>query len=237
MERKLPVSEFASLVGATPKTIYERIKINEKLPVNEKLKVVKERVNGRETTMISTNPEQIEIYSQIYGKNTVNNSEYYENVTVNNEEKTVNENTNTVNPSKNIENTDSFIDKLIKVNEEYNNRIEQKTNELITVQKELLLAKQTQLLLEDKASREGMYINEINQLKKDNNGKDTVIKWLISVIVIMLLLIFTVTTYLVTVNYIENNSKNIEEIEQPVIENVIEVEKSAIKNPAKKSKV
>lgn len=207
MERKMPVAEFARLVGTTPKTIYERVKINEKLPVNEQLNVVKERINGRETTVISTNETQIEIYKDIYCKNIVNNGEYYEDVTVNNEDFTVIENQSFVNSSKNIENTDSFIDKLIKVNEEYNNRIEQKTNELITVQKELLLAKQTQLLLEDKASREGMYINEINQLKQDNNGKDTVIKWLISVIVIMLLLIFTVTTYLVTVNYIENNSK------------------------------
>jgi len=207
MERKMPVAEFARLVGTTPKTIYERVKINEKLPVNEQLNVVKERINGRETTVISTNENQIEIYKDIYCKNTVNIGECYEDVTVNNEDFTVIENQNFVNSSKNIENTDSFIDKLIKVNEEYNNRIEQKTKELITVQKELLLAKQNQLLLEDKASREGLYINEINQLKKDNNGKDTVIKWLISVIVIMLLLIFTVTTYLVTVNYIENNSK------------------------------
>lgn len=215
MERKMPVAEFARLVGTTPKTIYERVKINEKLPVNEQLNIVKERINGRETTVISTNETQIEIYKDIYCKNIVNNGEYYEDVTVNNEDFTVIENQSFVNSSKNIENTDSFIDKLIKVNEEYNNRIEQKTNELITVQKELLLAKQTQLLLEDKASREGLYINEINQLKKDNNGKDTVIKWLISVIVIMLLLIFTVTTYLVTVNYIENNSK------KPVNEEVI----------------
>ena len=230
----MSVAEFANIVGATPKTIYERIKNKEKLPVNEQLIIVKERVNGRETAVISTNSQQIELYKNIYSKSQVNYGEYYDNVTVNNEKETVNENTNTVSSSKNIENTDTFIDKLIKVNEEYNNRIEQKNSELLTVQKELLLAKQTQLLLEDKASREGLYINEINQLKKDNNSKDTVINHLITVIVIMLLLIFTVTTYLVTVNYIENNSKNIEEVEQPIIENVVEVEKRAIKNLAKK---
>lgn len=237
----MSVAEFANIVGATPKTIYERIKNKEKLPVNEQLIIVKERVNGRETAVISTNSQQIELYKNIYSKSQVNYGEYYDNVTVNNEKETVNENTNTVSSSKNIENTDTFIDKLIKVNEEYNNRIEQKNSELLTVQKELLLAKQTQLLLEDKASREGLYLNEITQLKKENNSKDTVIKskdtvinHLITVIVIMLLLIFTVTTYLVTVNYIENNSKNKEEVEQPVIENVVEVEKRAIKNLAKK---
>lgn len=217
MEKKLPVAEFARLVGTTPKTIYERIKVNDKLPVNEQLIVVKERINGRETAVISTNDNQIEIYQDIYCKNTVNIGEYYEDVTVNNDKETVNLYPNEVNYSKSVDNSESFVDKLIKVNEEYNNRIEQKTNELITVQKELLLAKQTQLLLEDKASREGMYINEINQLKKDNNGKDTVIKWLISVIVTMLLLIFTVTTYLVTVNYFVNNSNTpVNEVEEVI---------------------
>lgn len=208
MEKKLPVAEFARLVGTTPKTIYERIKVNDKLPVNEQLIVVKERINGRETAVISTNDNQIEIYKDIYCKNTVNIGEYYEDVTVNNDKETVNLYSNEVNYSKSIDNSESFIDKLIKVNEEYNNRIEQKNTELITVQKELLLAKQTQLLLEDKASREGLYLNEISQLKKDNNSKDTVIKWLISVIVVMLLLTFSVITYFVTVNYLVNNSNN-----------------------------
>lgn len=208
MERKMSVAEFASIVGTTAKTIYERIKNYDKLPVNEQLIVVKERVNGRETALISTNSSQIEFYKSIYSKNTVNIGEYYEDVTVNNDTKTVNENTIDVNYSKSIENNESFIDKLIKVNEEYNNRIEQKNTELFTVQKELLLAKQTQLLLEDKASREGLYLNEITQLKKDNNSKDTVIKWLISVIVVMLLLTFSVITYFVTVNYLVNNSNN-----------------------------
>lgn len=221
MERKLPVSEFASLVGATPKTIYERIKINDKLPLNEKLKVVKERVNGRETTMIATTSEQIEIYSQIYGKNTVTYGEYYDNFTVNNEKETVNINTEYVNTGKNIENTDSFIDKLIRVNEEYNNRIEQKNSELLTVQKELLFAKQTQLLLEDKASREGLYINEIDQLKKENNSKNTVIKWLLSVIIVMLLLSISVITYFVTVNYLVNNSNETTITEQPIVQETV----------------
>lgn len=206
MEQKLSVAEFASIVGATPKTIYERLKNNDKLSVNEQLKTVRERVNGRETSMILTNSEQIEIYKNIYGKNNINNGEYYNNVTVSNEEKTVNEYQNTVLTGKNIDNTDTFVDKLIKVNEEFNNRLEQKNTELMTVQKELLLAKQAQLLLEDKASREGLYINEINQLKKENNSKNTVINLLIAVIVIMLLLIISVITYFLTVKYIENNS-------------------------------
>lgn len=218
MEKKMSVSEFASLVGTTPKTVYERIKINDKLPVNEQLNVVKERINGRETTVIATNSEQIKIYSEIYGKNTVNNGEYYEDVTVNNDNFTSYNDTNYVNSSENTENTSNFIDKLITVNENYNNRIEQKNTELITLQKELLDVKSKQLLLEDKASREGLYLQEINTLKKDNNSKNIVIRVLITVIIIMVMTILTVATYFVTVNNLKAN-ENTTVNESNLIEN------------------
>lgn len=201
MERKLPVADFASLIGTTPKTIYERIKINDKLPVNERLNVVKERINGRETKVIATTLEQIEIYKEIYGKSNVINGEYYDIVTDNNDNLPVNDDNNEVNLSVNTEKTEILLDKLIKVNEDYNNRIEQKTTELITLQKELANVKSQQLLLEDKANREGLYLQEIKDLKKENNGKDLLIKVLITVIVSMLLIAAVVITYYLTVNY------------------------------------
>lgn len=201
MERKLPVADFASLIGTTPKTIYERIKINDKLPVNERLNVVKERINGRETKVIATTLEQIEIYKEIYGKSNVINGEYYDIVTDNNDNLPVNDDNNEVNMSVNTEKTEILLDKLIKVNEDYNNRIEQKTTELITLQKELANVKSQQLLLEDKANREGLYLQEIKDLKKENNGKDLLIKVLITVIVSMLLIAAVVITYYLTVNY------------------------------------
>ena len=201
MERKLPVADFASLIGTTPKTIYERIKINDKLPVNERLNVVKERINGRETKVIATTSEQIEIYKEIYGKSNVINGEYYDIVTDNNDNLPVNDDNNEVNLSVNTEKTEILLDKLIKVNEDYNNRIEQKTTELITLQKELANVKSQQLLLEDKANREGLYLQEIKDLKKENNGKDLLIKVLITVIVSMLLVAAVVITHYLTVNY------------------------------------
>lgn len=201
MERKLPVADFASLIGTTPKTIYERIKINDKLPVNERLNVVKERINGRETKVIATTLEQIEIYKEIYGKSDVINGEYYDIVTDNNDNLPVNDDNNEVNLSVNTEKTEILLNKLIKVNEDYNNRIEQKTTELITLQKELANVKSQQLLLEDKANREGLYLQEIKDLKKENNGKDLLIKVLITVIVSMLLIAAVVITYYLTVNY------------------------------------
>ena len=208
MERKLSVADFASLIGTTPKTIYERIKINDKLPVNERLNVVKERINGREAKVIATNSEQIDTYKEIYGKSNVINGECYDIVTDNNDKLPVNERLNVVKDdnndvdlSVNTEKTEILLDKLIKVNEDYNNRIEQKTTELITLQKELANVKSRQLLLEDKANREGLYLQEIKDLKKENNGKDLLIKVLITVIVSMLLIAAVVITYYLTVNY------------------------------------
>lgn len=78
MEQKMNVADFAALVGTTSKTIYQKILNNSELPVNEQLVTVKEKVKGRETTLIITNSEQIKLYQNLYGKNTVNDGEYYE---------------------------------------------------------------------------------------------------------------------------------------------------------------
>ena len=42
------------------------------------IKTVKEKVKGREVTLIITNDEQIELYKNLYGKDTVINGEYYD---------------------------------------------------------------------------------------------------------------------------------------------------------------
>lgn len=204
MKEKLSVAEFATLVGTTAKTIYGRISNNSNLPVNEQLETVNEKIKGREVTLILTDSEQINLYKQIYGKNTVNNGEYYENVTVNNGLKTVN---NVNEPVKNNDNNvfnQSVIEQLLNVNNDYNNRLQQLTTELIS-------AKQTQLLLEYKADREGTYINEINELKKDNNSKSKLIKVLITLIIMLLMVIITSLTVFITVN----NMQQIPDIEKP----------------------
>ena len=47
--------------------------------------------------------------------------------------------------------------------------------------------KNEQKLLEDKASREGLYLNEINELKKENNNYKGIIKgFIISIIILVL---------------------------------------------------
>ncbi len=200
MDKKLSVAEFAALVGTTSKTIYERLKRNRELPLQEQLITVDEKIKGRTVTLISTNTQQIDVYKQIYGKSSVNNGEYYEILTDNESSKQV---INANNPVKkndaNISDNEA-INRLLTLNENNNNRILQLTDELIT-------AKQHQLLLEDKAGREGLYLKEINDLKtqlnKDNNRNKVIIYTLITALIILLLIIITSLTWFFTVNAIK----------------------------------
>ena len=200
MEQKMNVAEFAALVGTTSKTIYGKIQNSGELPVNEQLKTVREKIKGREVMLIVTDSEQIEYYKNLYGKNTVNDGEYYETLTDNNGYKLRDE---FQEPVKNLIseafNVDIY-DKFITFNENFNNRLEQKNTELMNVYKELSTVKQTQLLLEDKASREGIYINEINELKKENNRNQLFIKLLITVVVMLLMVIVGYVTFTIGVN-------------------------------------
>lgn len=222
MERKLNVADFATLVGATSKTIYQKISNFNNLPVNERLVTVKEKVKGREVTLISTSDEQIEFYKTLYGKNTVNNGEYYETLTEYNSFEPVNNVNDIVNniqqPGKVQQGAMFDINvwnQFVTVNNDFNERYEQKITELIAVNNELAEVKGRQLLLEDKAGREGLYIKEINELKTGNEKLTTSNERLKYVIVCLLFILSGLIMYLVMVN---NPSQRVNDIQQPVIE-------------------
>lgn len=188
MEQKLSIADFAALVGTTSKTIYGKINNYSNLPVNEQLNTVKEKIKGREVTLIITNSEQINLYKNLYGKDTVINGEYYETLTDNNGNKPANEFQDTVKINDNPDILEKMFDKLNTVHNEYNNRLQQVNDELITY-------KSKTLLLEDAKGREGYYINEINELKKENNRNKLYNKLLIAFITILLLFITGYITY------------------------------------------
>lgn len=208
MEQKLNVADFAALVGTTSKTIYQKILNNSELPVNEQLVTVKEKVKGRETTLIITNSEQIKFYQNLYGKNTVNDGEYYEKLTDINSNKPANSSNENLKSGEDMRFNDIFFEKFLTVNKEFNDRYEQKITELIEVNNELAEVKGRQFLLEDKAGREGLYLNEIKELKKDNNRLLKVIYGLFALIVIILLGLTVYVTYNITVN---NSTINVNE--------------------------
>lgn len=211
MERKMNVADFAALVGTTSKTIYQKITNFDELPVNERLLTVKEKVKGRETTLIVTTPEQILFYQNLYGKNTVNEGEYYEILTENNGYKPVNNSEDALNNSPVQTSAGDFADRLLRVNEEFNDRYEQKITELLTLHKELAEVKGRQLLLEDKASREGLYINEINELKTNNKELLTFNERLKYVIIGLIMVIMGLIMYFVMVNNLSQPVNNVSE--------------------------
>ena len=201
------VADFAALVGTTSKTIYEKINNHDELPVIEQLNTVIEKVKGRSIKLIITNSDQIEYYKNLYRKDTVIDGEYYETLTDNNSEKTFNNLHDNVMNKNNAGFQGDLFDKFITVNNEYNNRLQQLTDELIT-------SKSKQLLLEDRANREGLYINEINELKKENNRNQLFIKLLVTVIVVLLFIILGYVTYSIGVNNVSNldQSPAVEEV-------------------------
>ena len=199
MERRMNVADFAALVGTTAKTIYKKIENYENLPVNEQLTTVKDRVNGREIALIVTSDEQIAYYKNLYSKETVSGGEYYNILTNNNGQNPVNELQNIVNNNSNNAFASDAFDKLMTLNETYLNRIETVTNELMEY-------KSKTLLLEDKASREGMYLNNIKELETENNKLKTSNKTLVTVLSVIISVLLTVVITLVIVNNKVNTS-------------------------------
>ena len=197
MEKKYSVADFAQLVGTTSKTIYQKIDNYENLPVNEQLTTVKEKVKGREVTFIVTSDEQIVTYKNLYRKEAVTDGNYYETVTNSNGYLQVNQSQNTVkNNYNNISGGDMF-EKLLTLNETYLNRIETVTNELMEY-------KSKHLLLEDRASREGLYLKEIDELKTDNEKLINRNKWMLITLITLITLIITV---IITLSIVNNHSQ------------------------------
>ncbi len=203
MERKLKFSEFAELIGTTAKTVY-------KMEEREEIMTVVEKVNNRPTRLVITNDEQIKHFRTIYSKSPFATGNYEENVTINNE---VMNNNNTSQPANNNEFIQDMFERIITLNDEYNNRIARLNEELVN-------SKSRMILLEDKAGREGMYIKEINELKNENESlktsKSKALNTLATVIVVLLMVVVGLITYNVAIQTKKEQPQ--QEIGQPVNE-------------------
>lgn len=210
MERKYTVAEFATLVGTSPKTIYGRIDKYEELPENEKLLSVREKVNGREVVLIVADDYKINLYKDIYGNNPVKKREYYESVTDNYSYKPYQEFQEPVKNNNNEGLAPDVFDRIMTLTNEYNSRLEQKINEILTVERELAEVKGRQLYLEDKAGREGLYIGEINQLKKEKEQVQKLnnrLKLIVYLLITFIVVIFTVAITIFSVNSIKKTAE------------------------------
>lgn len=204
MEKRFKISEFAALVGTTAKTIYHQIE-------KGALTTVTEPYNGRKMQFIVTNDKQIAEFKEIYGKMKVTNGNYEDILTSNNRE----------NPVKEIQSqaqgtiSESVIEKLMTLNTQLQDRLLNYSDELSTYKGQIPL-------LEDKAGREGVYLKEINELKKVNNRKNIL---LITVIIISLSVIIGLVFALMYQHF-----NPVVKVQDRVINKIITVENGKIKS-------
>ena len=195
MEKELKIAELSALWGVSVPTTWNRIR-------KEGLQTfIKKNENNKEVNYVRVSDDVINQYvinDNNNVSNTVNNG-YYEDMLINNNGNNIIKNPQMqVNKDYSREELQELITTITSVNESYNNRIETLTNRLIT-------AESKQLLLEDKANREGMYINEINGLKKENTRYKLYNNLLITVIVTLIIVITGYITFNIGLSAIREN--------------------------------
>jgi len=184
MDLKLKMADFASAIGVSQKTAY-------KMRDREEIITVNEKVNNRTIELVVISEEQLNNLKSIYRKDVVNISNCNKPLTSNEQQEPVND--NSISMLSSVQGI-NLLDKYINLNERYLEDMKQVNDELIK-------AKSRTLLLEDKAGREGYYINELNGLKKENNELVKYIKCLITGLIILVLIFsITIITLLLTRN-------------------------------------
>lgn len=198
-EKELKISELANIWAVSVPTTWNRVR-------KEDLKTVKKvDENRKEVNYVVISDEIINKYVLTVNNN-VNNHNYEDILTDNNVDENINNNLKYGND--NISASEMF-DKLSTLNKEYNDRLERVNEELITY-------KSKTLLLEDKANREGFYINEINTLKKDNN---LLLKGLITLLIMFIITLISLIAVVLYHKAIEGNkevSTTVENVSNPV---------------------
>ena len=198
-EKELKISELANIWAVSVPTTWNRVR-------KEDLKTVKKvDENRKEVNYVVISDEIINKYVLTVNNN-VNNHNYEDILTDNNINENVNNNLKYGNDSFSAS---EMFDKLSTLNKEYNDRLER-------VNEELMKYKSKSLLLEDKAGREGFYINEINTLKKDNN---LLLKGLITLLIMFIITFVSLVSIVLYHKAIEGNkevSTTVENVSNPV---------------------
>lgn len=190
MDNKFKVSDFAGIIGCSQKTVYRMIERGELITVNE-------QVNGRKIVFILANNKQIEEIKKNQASFSVNDGNYEESLSNN-----VSQNTT------NAELLNVYADKLFEMNKINNEQI-MKLNE------ELISFKSRVPLLEDKASREGLYLSEINNLKKNST------RFIVAIITLIFLSVVIACVLSILLVIEHNKPPKVIETEK-VVEKVVE---------------
>lgn len=206
-EKELKISELANIWAVSVPTTWNRVR-------KEDLKTVKKvDENRKEVNYVVISDEIINKYVLTVNNN-VNNHNYEDILTDNNVNENINNNLKYGND--NISASEMF-DKLSTLNKEYNDRLERVNEELMTY-------KSKSLLLEDKAGREGFYINEINTLKKDNN---LLLKGLITLLIMFIITFISLIAIVLYHKAIEGNKEVTTTVEN--VSNPVQAQKKEVK--------
>jgi len=201
MENEIKISELAKIWDVSVNTTWTRIK-------KEGLLTIKKIDNNREITFVSISDDILKKYEV----NKVNNGYYEELLTDDNTSQPLNGVQNQDIIEKFIEFSNATQDRLITLNNNHN-------EEVNNLNEELMKFKSKIPLLEDKANREGLYLSEINGLKK---GNKRLITWLITLIILFVISASVLTALLVIANnkppkIVEVTKEIIKVVEKPVI--------------------
>lgn len=180
MQRELKIAELASIWSVSVPTTWNRIK------KNNLTTFIKKDENNKEVNYVRISEEKLNEYI-INVKNNDKKGYYEDMLNVDNDNNNVIDAEYT--KQDKAERQNIIADVFNSLNDVYKAHNE----EIKTVYNELTNYKSKVLLLEDKAGREGLYLQKIkdfeaenNTLKKDNN---ILLKWLITVIILAILII------------------------------------------------
>lgn len=209
MEKELKIAELAALWNVSVTATWARVN-------KDGLKTFKKvDETGKMVTFVHVSENDINKYLKTVING--NNNRYYKDMLSNNNGSKVEEDVVDVEYSRVVANNngelleiiktvnndfnerlamfyDGYNEQLLTINNNYNEHLQRLTDELIT-------CKQKELLLEDKAGREGLYLQQIQELEVDKKGLLKVVYGLIIFIVLLLIFITGVIGY----NYAVNN--------------------------------
>lgn len=220
MQKELKISELASIWSTSVPTTWNRIRKEGLITFKKKDE------NNKEVNFVSISEEILNKY--VNNVNNLDNNVYYEDMlNVNN----VNNNVENIKTKQeqtfNKDDIKDIINTITNVNNDYNDRLKTLTDELITY-------KSKTLLLEDAKGREGYYINEINELKKENNRSKLYNRVFIAIITVLICVI----TYCVTVMTVSKSDtvSDTVEVKSDIVQEQPKAEPQPVKQPVQRKR-
>lgn len=202
MKENVTVQELANYWHVSTNTVWKRLNKLQKrlLTDDEQLIIVKKPINNRETTVITISDNLLNEFTvNNTVNNGVNNGDYEELLTVDNVNNNLNNVNNNVNNPQNSIDMQEIITQVINYSEQLNTTVndvhKHYNQQIMNIHEQLMNEKSKIPLLEDKANREGLYLAEIQELKKVNNRNLRLFTFIVIGLITLLIVITTLLIY------------------------------------------